>query len=68
VSGGRRTECAGEQSVSSVWVWSEREDVWRHSFICKAVEVQASGSLKPTIEVHILQSIRAKFGNPVLSR
>jgi hypothetical protein len=37
------------------------------SLICKAVKVQALGSLKPTIEVYILLSICARFGNPVLS-
>jgi hypothetical protein len=37
------------------------------SLIHEAVEVQASGSLKPTVEVRILRSIRARFGNPVLS-
>jgi hypothetical protein len=37
------------------------------SFICEVVEVQALGSLKPTVEVCILQSIQARFGNPVLS-
>jgi hypothetical protein len=37
------------------------------SLICKVVEVQVSGSLQPTIEVHILWSIYARFGNPVLS-
>jgi hypothetical protein len=55
--------------ASLVWVQSE----WgvsagiMDSLICEAVEVQASGSLKPTIEVCILQSICARFGNPVLS-
>jgi hypothetical protein len=37
------------------------------SLICEAVEVQALGSLKPTVEVHILWSIHARCGNPVLS-
>jgi hypothetical protein len=35
--------------------------------ICEAVEVQVSGSLKPAVEVRVTQSIRARFGNPVLS-
>jgi hypothetical protein len=37
------------------------------SLIFEVVEVQVLGSLKPTIEVHILQSIHARFSNPVLS-
>jgi hypothetical protein len=69
VSGGRRTDCTVEWNVLSVWVQSE----WGasrgivESLICKAVEAQVSGSLKPTIEVCVLQSICARFGNPVLS-
>jgi hypothetical protein len=31
VSGGRRMECVGGQSVSSVRVQSECGDVWRHN-------------------------------------
>jgi hypothetical protein len=37
------------------------------SLICEPVEVQASGSLKSTVEVYITQSIYAKFSNPVLN-
>jgi hypothetical protein len=37
------------------------------SLVHNVVEVQASGSLDPTIEVHITQFICARFGNPVLS-
>jgi hypothetical protein len=36
------------------------------SLICELVEVQASGSLQPTVEVHITWSIRARLSDSVL--
>jgi hypothetical protein len=36
--------------------------------ICEAVEVYMLGSLKPAVEVPVLQSVHARLCNPVLIR
>jgi hypothetical protein len=70
VSEGRRTECTWEQSVSSAREQSE----WGASggkvegLIHQAVEIQASGHLKSSVEVHITRSICARLGDSVLGR